>query len=100
MFSPEFSLESIPNLESKESNRSTPSTSDQKGLKFLRMTGSKMCTPVVHSLLLCPLSQSWTVSTPGHLSIVPSFCRAHGDVSHGGPREFVNSSVLLAAIIY
>ncbi len=32
--------------------------------------------------------RGWTSSTPGHLHTSPSFCRAHGDVSHGGPGKF------------
>ncbi len=27
----------------------------------------------------------WTVSVPGPLHTAQSFCRAHGDVTHGGP---------------
>jgi hypothetical protein len=33
----------------------------------------------------------WTSQYTGHLHTAPSFCRAHGDVAHGGPREFVSS---------
>ena len=96
---PDFSLESIPNLESKESNLSTPSTSDQKGQKFLRMAGSKMCRLVGHALLLCPFSQSCAVSTPGHLHSTKILSCPWGRDPWGTP-EFVKSSVLRAAIIY
>ena len=34
--------------------------------------------------------RGWTSSTPGHLHTAPSFCRGHGDVTHGGLGEFVS----------
>jgi hypothetical protein len=34
--------------------------------------------------------RGWTSSTPGHLHTELRFCRAHGDVTHGGLGGFVS----------
>ena len=45
--------------------------------------------------------RGWTSSTSGHLHTVPSFCRAHGDVTHGGPGIlFCELSVFLPTDLY
>ena len=38
--------------------------------------------------------RGWTSSTLDHLHTAPSFCRAHGDVTHGGFGEFVSCPYL------